>query len=33
MKEENEKLRILADECKEWRWKYGNMNAIGVDVE
>ena len=20
-------LRMLADECKQWRWKYCNMNA------
>ena len=33
LKKENEKLRYLADECKQWRWKYGNMNAIGVEVE
>lgn len=33
LKDENEKLRYLADECMRWRWKYGNMNAIGVDYE
>ena len=32
-KEEFEKLRMLADECKQWRWKYCNMNASTEEKE